>query len=146
MRYVELDELLSRSDIISLHVPLMPQTHYLINAESVAKIKRGAYLINTSRGGLIDTHALLDAITDGRLAGVGLDVYEEEEGKFFRDLSDTPMSDEVLARLISFPNVLVTGHQAFFTEQAMTTIAETTIDNITDFEQGRTNENTLKPA
>jgi len=73
-------------------------------------------------------------------------VYEEEEGKFFRDLSDTPMSDEVPARLISFPNVLVTGHQAFFTEQAMTTIAETTIDNITDFEQGRTNENTLKPA
>ncbi len=146
MRYVELNELLSRSDIISLHVPLMAQTHHLLNAESLPKIKRGAYLINTSRGGLIDTHALLDAIASGQLAGVGLDVYEEEEGKFFRDLSDQPMSDEVLVRLMSFPNVLVTGHQAFFTEQAMTTIAETTINNLTDFEQGRANENTLKPA
>ena len=117
-----------------------------MNAESIPKVKRGAYLINTSRGGLIDTHALLDAIAGGQLAGVGLDVYEEEEGKFFRDLSDLPMSDEVLVRLMSFPNVLVTGHQGFFTQQAMTTIAETTITNLTDFEQGRANENTLKPA
>ena len=85
-------------------------------------------------------------MTSGHLAGVGLDVYEEEEGKFFRDLSDMPMSDEILARLSSFPNVLITGHQAFFTEQAMTTIAETTIGNITDFEAGRSNENTLHPA
>lgn len=146
MQYVELDELLSRSDIVSLHVPLLPQTHHLINAETLARMKQDAYLINTSRGGLIDTHALLEAIMSGRLAGVGLDVYEEEQGKFFRDLSDQPMSDDVLARLISFPNVLVTGHQAFFTEQAMTTIAETTISNIGDFEAGRGNRNTLKPV
>lgn len=146
MRYVSLDDLLANSDIVSLHVPLMPQTHHLINAETLAKMKQGAYLINTSRGGLIDTDALIDAVSSGHLAGVGLDVYEEEEGKFFRDLSDKPMSDDILARLITFPNVLVTGHQAFFTEQAMTTIAETTIRNISDFEEGRTNENILTAA
>lgn len=143
LTYTTLDELLQRSDIVSLHVPLVPQTHHLINATTLGQMKAGAYLINTSRGGLIDTAALLDAITSGHLAGVGLDVYEEEAGKFFRDLSDQPMSDDVLARLISFPNVIVTGHQAFFTEQAMATIAETTIDNLSDFEAGRRNENTL---
>lgn len=143
VRYVPMDELLEQSDIVSLHVPLFPETHHLINRESLARMKQGAYLINTSRGGLVDADALIKAIESGHLAGVGLDVYEEEQGKFFRDLSDRPMNDETLARLISFPNVLVTGHQAYFTEEAVTTICETTINNLSDFAAGRTNENTL---
>ena len=145
VRYTTLEELLSVADIISLHVPLMPATHHLINAGTLALMKPGAMLINTSRGGLIDTEALLGALRTGRLGAVGLDVYEEEEGLFFRDLSDKIMADEVFARLMTFPNVLVTGHQAFFTHEAMTTIAETTIRNISDFAAGRSNENVLKP-
>jgi D-lactate dehydrogenase len=143
VQYVTMNELLEQSDIVSLHVPLFPETHHLINNESLARMKGGAYLINTSRGGLVDADALITAIESGHLAGVGLDVYEEEQGKFFRDLSDRPMTDEILARLISFPNVLVTGHQAYFTEEAVTTICETTINNLSDFAAGRTNENTL---
>ncbi|WP_129671289.1 2-hydroxyacid dehydrogenase [Candidatus Chloroploca sp. Khr17] len=142
--YVSLEELLSRADIISLHVPLMPQTYHMINAQSLASMKRGVMIINTSRGGLIDTEALIAAIERGHIAAVGLDVYEEEEGKFFRDLSDVVIDDDVLARLMTFPNVLLTSHQAFFTHEAMTTIAETTIRNLTDFEEGRTNENLLR--
>lgn len=145
MRYVPLQELLAASDIVSLHAPLTPQTHHLINAESLACMKLGAILINTSRGGLIDTEALIEALRAGRLQGVGLDVYEEEEGKFFKDLSDKVMTDDTLARLMTFGNVLVTGHQAFFTEEAFRTITETTIRNITDFEEGRSNENVLRP-
>lgn len=143
--YVPLEELLRLSDIISLHVPLMPQTHHLINAETLALMKPGVMIVNTSRGGLIDTEALIEAVQHGRVGAVGLDVYEEEEGKFFRDLSDQVLEDDVLARLMTFPNVLVTGHQAFFTHEAMTTIAETTIRNLTDFEEGRENENVLRP-
>jgi D-lactate dehydrogenase len=146
MEYVELNDLLRQSDVISLHVPLFPATHHMINAETLALVKEGAFLINTSRGALVNTEALIKAIESGHLAGVGLDVYEEEQGKFFRDLSDKPMSDEVLARIMSFPNVLVTGHQAFFTRDAYTTIAETTIRNLDDFAAGRENENVLKPA
>ncbi len=143
MTYVPLNELLARADIISLHTPLTPGTRHLINAETLALMKRDTILINTSRGGLIDTDALIAAIERGAIAGVGLDVYEEEEGKFFRDLSDHPMNDDALARLVSFPNVLVTGHQAFFTENAVTTICETTIQNLSDFAQGRANANAL---
>jgi D-lactate dehydrogenase len=146
MRYVSLDELLPEADIISLHVPLLPATHHIINREALGKIKAGAFLINTSRGGLVDTSALIEAIQAGHLRGVGLDVYEEEEGKFFRDLSDQPMSDDVLARLMTFPNVLITGHQAFFTREAYTTIAETTIRNVDDFAAGRSNQNTLRAS
>jgi D-lactate dehydrogenase len=146
MEYVPLEDLLRRSDIISLHVPLMPQTHHLINAETLALTKPGVMLINTSRGGLIDTEALISFVQNGHLAAVGLDVYEEEEGKFFRDLSDAVMADDVLARLMTFPNVLLTSHQAFFTHEAMTTIAETTITNLSDCEAGRTNENVLKAS
>jgi len=145
VRYTTLEELLAVADIISLHVPLMPATRHLINAGTLALMKPGAMLINTSRGGLIDTEALLGALRSGRLGAVGLDVYEEEEGVFFRDLSDKIMADEILARLMTFPNVLMTGHQAFFTHEAMTTIAETTVRNISDFAAGRTNENVLKP-
>jgi D-lactate dehydrogenase len=145
VRYAPLEEVLAESQIISLHVPLMPATHHLINARTLALMKPGAMLINTSRGGLIHTEALIDALKEGRLGAVGLDVYEEEEGLFFRDLSDRIIADDVFARLLSFPNVLVTGHQAFFTEEAMTTIAETTLRNIDDFAAGRENENVLKP-
>jgi D-lactate dehydrogenase len=143
VRYMPLDELLPQCDILSLHAPLVPATRHIMNAETIAKLKPGAFLINTSRGGLVDTTALIDAVQSGHLAGVGLDVYEEEQGKFFRDLSDQPMGDDVLARLMTFPNVLVTGHQAFFTQEAYTTIAETTIKNLDDFAAGRTNDNTL---
>lgn len=143
VRYVALDELLRSSDIISLHVPLMPETYHMINATTLELMKPGVMIVNTSRGGLIDSEALIGAIQHGHVAAVGLDVYEEEEGKFFRDLSDEGIDDDVLVRLISFPNVLVTGHQAFFTHEAMTTIAETTIANLSDFAAGRTNANVL---
>lgn len=143
MKYVPLDDLLAQSDIVSLHAPLTPETHHLIDARALGLMKASAFLINTSRGGLVDTEALIAAIGRGAIAGVGLDVYEEEEGKFFRDLSDRPMNDEALSRLVSFPNVLVTGHQAFFTRNAFTTICETTIANLTDAEAGRTNANAL---
>lgn len=145
VRYVDLNTLMVESDIISLHVPLLPQTHYLINAEALARMKTGVMLINTSRGGLIDTNALIDALKEGRVGAVGLDVYEEEQGLFFRDLSDRIIEDDVFTRLMTFPNVLVTGHQAFFTQEALTTIAETTMRNIADFEAGIENQNTLKP-
>ncbi len=145
MRYLPLNDVLAQADILSLHVPLMPQTHHLINAESLALMKPGAFLINTSRGRLVHTEALIEALLANRLSGVGLDVYEEEEGKFFKDLSDQAMPDEALARLMTFPNVLVTGHQAFFTEEAVTTIAETTMRNLADFAAGRDNENVLRP-
>jgi D-lactate dehydrogenase len=143
--YVPLEAIWQRADIISLHVPLMPQTHHMINAQSLAMMKPGVMIVNTSRGGLIDTEALIEAIAHGKIGAVALDVYEEEEGKFFRDLSDQVMDDAVLARLMTFPNVLVTGHQAFFTHEAMTTIAETTIKNLSDFAAERPNENVLHP-
>jgi D-lactate dehydrogenase len=144
VRYVPLDELLRTADIISLHVPLMPQTHHMINTETLGIMKHGVMIVNTSRGGLIDTEALIQAVQSGKVAAVGLDVYEEEEGKFFRDLSDEVMDDEVLARLMTFPNVLLTSHQAFFTHEAMTTIAETTLQNLSDFAEGRENANLLR--
>lgn len=145
MRYVPLDELLAASHIVSLHVPLLPATHHLINRRKLALMQPGSTLINTSRGALIDTEALIEFIGNGHLGGVGLDVYEEEQGKFFRDLSDRPMRDEELARLMTFPNVLVTGHQAFFTHEAYTTIAETTLTNLDDFAAGRSSGNVLQP-
>ncbi|MCS7056599.1 MAG: 2-hydroxyacid dehydrogenase [Thermoflexales bacterium] len=145
MRYVALDELLAQSDVVSLHVPLLPSTYHIINAEALAKMKPGAILINTSRGALVDAEALIEALKSGRIGAVGLDVYEEEEGLFFRDRSDQIITDDVFARLMTFPNVLITGHQAFFTHEALTQIAETTIRNLNDFEAGRTNENVLHP-
>ncbi len=143
MRYVPLETLLEQSDIVSLHVPLTPHTYHLINAQTLARMKRGAVLVNTSRGALVDTEALIEALKSGQLSAVALDVYEEEEGLFFRDLSSQVIADDVFARLLTFPNVLVTGHQAFFTHEALAQIAETTIRNLDDFEAGRTNENTL---
>jgi D-lactate dehydrogenase len=145
MRYVSLDALLAESDVISLHTPLLPSTYHLINAEALAKMKRGVILINTSRGALVDAEALIEALKSGHVGAVGLDVYEEEEGLFFRDRSDQIITDDVFARLMTFPNVLITGHQAFFTYEALAQIAATTIRNLSDFEAGRHNENVLVP-
>lgn len=135
-RYVSLRELLHESDIISLHTPLTPATYHMIDASAFAEMKPGVMLINTGRGALIDTRALIAALKSGRIGAAGLDVYEEEEGIFFRDLSDQVLQDDVLARLLTFPNVLITSHQAFLTREALTNIAETTLANITAFERG----------
>lgn len=136
MQYVDLPELLAVSDIVSLHCPLLPSTHHLINTESISLMKSGVMLINTSRGALVDTNAVIDGIKSGKIGYFGADVYEEEESLFFEDLSDTVIQDDVFQLLQSFPNVVLTAHQAFFTREAFTTIAETTLHNISEFEQG----------
>ena len=133
-RHASLEELLSSSDIISLHCPLTPDTRHLIDAAAVERMKPGVMLINTSRGAVIDTRAVIDGLKSGRIGNLGLDVYEEEGDLFFEDLSDQPIQDDVFARLLTFPNVLITGHQAFFTAEALQAIAETTIANLTAFE------------
>lgn len=137
VRYVEHQALLAASDVVSLHLPLTPETLHFLNADSISKMKPGAYLVNTSRGKLVDSLAVIAALKSGHLGGVALDVYEEEEGVFFEDLSDAPMQDDVLSRLLTFPNVLITSHQAFLTEEALTAIAETTVDSILRFRDGR---------
>lgn len=134
MRYVELSEMLATSDVITLHCPLTPQTRHLIDADALARMKPRAMLLNTSRGAVIDTPAVIAALKSGTLGSLGLDVYEEEGDLFFRDLSGEVLRDDVFARLLTFPNVLITGHQAFFTEDALTAIAETTLANIDAFE------------
>lgn len=134
--YAEPGEIGIRADIVSLHCPLTPETHHIINADTLARAKRGALLINTSRGGLIDTEAVIEALKSGQLGGLALDVYEQEADLFFRDLSSTIITDDVFQRLLSFPNVIVTGHQAFFTQEAITTICETTINSVTQFANG----------
>jgi D-lactate dehydrogenase len=133
-RYASLDELLSSSDIISLHCPLTPETRHLIDRAALERMKRGVMLINTSRGAVVDTRALIDGLKSGRIGYLGLDVYEEEGDLFFEDLSDQLIQDDVFARLLTFPNVLITGHQGFFTVEALQAIAETTIANLTAFE------------
>jgi D-lactate dehydrogenase len=135
--YVSLDEVFAGSDIVSLHVPLTPDTRHLIDAAALKRMKRGVVLINTSRGALIDTRALIAALKSGHIGAAGLDVYEEEEGVFFRDLSDQVLQDDVLARLLTFPNVLITSHQAFLTREALESIAMTTLENVSLFEKGR---------
>lgn len=136
LEYLPLDELLAQSDIVSLHLPLTPQSRYLINEQTVARMKRGAILLNTSRGKLIDTTAVIDALKSGHLGGVALDVYEEEEGIFFEDHSGHPLLDDVLSRLLTFPNVLITSHQAFLTHEALAQIAGTTLDNLRRLQRG----------
>ncbi len=145
MQYVSLEKLLAGSDIISIHAPLTPQTHHMINARTLSFVKQGSMLINTSRGALVDTPSLVAALEERKLGCVGLDVYEEESYIYFKDLSNEIIPDEVITRLISFPNVIITGHQGFFTREALATIAMTTIGNISDFAAGRTNENVIKP-
>jgi len=132
-----LEQLYAESDIISLHCPLLPSTKHMINAESIAKMKQGVMLINTSRGALISAADLIEGLKSGRIGCAGLDVYEEESEYFFQDKSDTVMEDDVLARLLSFNNVLVTSHQAFFTREALSNIASTTMRNIADFLEGK---------
>jgi D-lactate dehydrogenase len=131
--YTDFHDLLARSDVVSLHVPLTPDSHYLMNERSIGRMKPGAHLINTSRGKLIDTTAVIDALKSGHLGGVGLDVYEEEEGIFFEDLSGLVLQDDELSRLLIFPNVLITAHQAFLTHEALTEIARVSSENIARF-------------
>jgi D-lactate dehydrogenase len=133
VQYLPLPDLLRKSDIVSLHCPLLPSTHYLIRAETIALMKPGAMLINTSRGALVDTRAVIQALKTGHLGALGLDVYEEEADLFFEDQSGQLLQDDVFARLLTFPNVLITGHQAFFTREALQAIAMTTLENITEF-------------
>jgi D-lactate dehydrogenase len=130
VEYVDASALAGRSDVISLHVPLTPETKYIMRSETLSRLKSGAILINVSRGALIDTKALIEALKSGRLGGVALDVYEEEEGIFYEDLSGQVLHDDELARLLTFPNVLITSHQAFLTREALADIAHTTVANL----------------
>jgi D-lactate dehydrogenase len=143
VEYVEEDELYRQADVISLHCPLTPETQYMINAASLAKMKDDVVLINTSRGGLIQTRDLIQALKNKKIGAAGLDVYEEEDGYFFEDRSGEVLTDDVLARLFTFPNVLVTAHQAFFTREALTNIAETTLGNLDQFFRGETMANEI---
>lgn len=136
VQYVELSQLLRESDIVTLHVPLFPETHYLINRQAIGQMKRGAMLINTSRGGLVDTKALIEGLKSGQIGYAGLDVYEEEAGVFFHDVSNRVLTDDVLARLLTFNNVVITSHQAFLTREALANIADTTLANLGEFERG----------
>ncbi len=136
IRYVDRDTLLAASDIVSLHVPLLPETLQLLNAQTLAQMKPGVFIINTSRGKLIDTSALIAALKAGRIGGVALDVYEEEEGIFFEDLSGQVLHDDELSLLLNFPNVLITAHQAFLTHEALSEIARVTTANILQLEMG----------
>ncbi|MEU1279059.1 2-hydroxyacid dehydrogenase [Streptomyces sp. NPDC005805] len=146
MEYVAKDELLAAADLVSLHVPLVPDTHHLLDATGLRAMKDDAILVNSSRGGLIDSGALVGELRKGRFLGVGLDVYEAEAGLFFLDKSVEGIDDDTLARLVTFPNVLVTSHQAYYTEDAVDQIAETTARNIEDYAAGRRSENVLVPA
>ncbi|MBT3380985.1 MAG: 2-hydroxyacid dehydrogenase [Lentisphaerae bacterium] len=136
VEFVSMDELLEQCDIISLHAPLTPQTRYLIDAKAIARMKGGVMLINTSRGGLIDTRALLDGLKTGKIGAAGLDVYEEESGYFFEDHSNRILTDDMLARLTTFNNVVITSHQGFLTADALANIADTTVANIREYEMG----------
>lgn len=136
IEYTDLTTLLRQSRIVTLHLPLTPESHHLIDAEALATLPKGAVLINTSRGALVDSRAVIEALKSGHLGGLAIDVYEEEGDLFFRDLSHTVIQDDVFARLSSFSNVLISGHQAFFTEEALRAIAETTVLNLQDFRLG----------
>ncbi|MEN9213609.1 MAG: 2-hydroxyacid dehydrogenase [Gloeomargarita sp. DG02_4_bins_56] len=135
--YVTLDELYAQAEIISIHCPLLPETYHLINRDALAKMKKGVIIINVSRGALIDTEAIIEGLKSQKIGALGLDVYEGEDELFFQDLSLKIIQDDVFERLLTFPNVIVTGHQAFFTQEALTEIATTTISNISDFAAGR---------
>ncbi|MGZ5024906.1 MAG: 2-hydroxyacid dehydrogenase [Chthoniobacterales bacterium] len=143
VRYVMPNELFAAADIITLHCPLTTENRHLINAAALAQMKNGVMLINTSRGALLDTVAVIRALKSGKVGYLGLDVYEEEQQIFFEDRSSLIISDDVFSRLLTFPNVIITGHQAFFTREALQSIAATTIQNISDFESGRTLQNAV---
>lgn len=133
-QYLPMSEVLERADVISLHVPLSPETKHMIGDKALERMKKGVIIINTSRGGLIDTKVLISALKSGHIGGAGLDVYEEEEHYFFNDLSNQVLEDDVLVRLMTFPNVILTSHQGFLTSEALSNIANTTLKNITQFE------------
>ncbi len=139
--YLDLPALLERSEVVSLHCPLTPATHHLIDGATLGTMRDGVMLVNTSRGGLVDTAAVIEGLKTGKVGSLGLDVYEEEESLFFADLSDQIIQDDVFSRLLTFPNVIVTGHQAFFTVEAMEQIAATTMGNISAFAAGRRSGN-----
>ena len=145
-KYVKREELFAKSDIISLHCPLLESTYHMIDASALAQMKPGVTLLNTSRGALIDTGAVIQALKSGHIGNLGIDVYEEEEHLFFEDQSGEVMQDDVFARLLTFPNVFITGHQAFFTRNALEQIARTTLQNITDLEQTGSCANEVKVA
>jgi len=135
VKYVSFTELLESSDIVTLHCPLTPETHHLLDADAVQRMKPGVMLINTSRGAVIDTKAIIDGLKNGRIGSLGLDVYEEEADYFFENLSNQIITDDVLTRLLTFPNVVVTGHQGFFTREALEAIATTTLQNLKDVQE-----------
>ncbi len=143
LQFTDLDDLYHRSDIITLHVPLNAQTRYLINKESIQKMKQGVMLINTGRGGLINTREVIQGIKSGQVGYLGLDVYEEENKLFFEDHSEDILQDDIIARLMTFPNVLITSHQAFLTHEAMSNIAQTTLENLNCFQSGEKCRNRL---
>jgi D-lactate dehydrogenase len=143
VEYVDLPTLFGESDIVSLHTPLTPETHHLIDAETITMMKDGVMIVNTSRGALVDTVAVIEGLKARKVGYLGLDVYEEEGDLFFENLSDRIITDDVFSRLLTFPNVIITGHQAFFTAEAITAIAETTIENLTAFENGVASGNEL---
>ncbi|MFG2333790.1 2-hydroxyacid dehydrogenase [Streptomyces sp. NPDC048604] len=146
MKYVDKDRLLAESDVVSLHVPLTPATRHLLDAAALRSMKDDAILVNSSRGGLVDTEALVGELRAGRFTGVGLDVYEAEAGLFFLDKSLEVVEDDTLARLVTFPNVLVTSHQAYYTLEAVGQIVDTTLQNVLDYAAGRRSENVLVPT
>lgn len=137
VQYVSLEELYAKADIVTLHAPLTPDTYHMIDTSALERMQPGVMLINTSRGALIDTRAVIQALKSGRLGYLGLDVYEEEAELFFEDLSTQMIQDDVFSRLLTFPNVIITGHQGFFTAEALQNIAATTLANITAFERGQ---------
>ncbi|MCW7991340.1 2-hydroxyacid dehydrogenase, partial [Streptomyces platensis subsp. clarensis] len=145
MTYVEKERLLAESDLISLHVPLLPATHHIIDAAALRAMKEDAILVNSSRGGLVDTDALVRELRAGRFTGVGLDVYEAEAGLFFLDKSLEVVEDDTLARLVTFPNVVVTSHQAYYTVDAVGQIIDTTVQNVLNYVAKRRDENVLVP-
>eukprot|EP00762_Andalucia_godoyi_P005693 ANDGO_06444.mRNA.1 2-hydroxyacid dehydrogenase homolog len=139
-KYVSLDELLAASDIISLHAPLTKETEHMINVDAIAKCKSGVMIINTGRGALIDTRALIDGLKSKKISAAGLDVYEKEKEYFYKDCSAEAVADDLLSRLLTFPNVLITSHQAFLTHEALTAIAEVTVGNVATFRSQKSNE------
>lgn len=143
VEYVSLEQLLSDSDVISLHCPLMDSTYHMINIDTIRQMKDGVILVNTSRGALVNTEDLIEGIRMHKFAGVGLDVYEEETNNVFEDRSDEILEHSTTARLLSFPNVMITSHQGFFTREALTAIASTTLQNALDFQQGKASNNTV---
>ena len=143
VEYVDQNEIFSRADIVSLHCPLIPPTRHMIDEYSIKKMKDGVMIINTSRGALIDTAAVINGLKQKKIGFLGIDVYEQEDNLFFEDLSDEVIQDDEIARLMAFPNTLITGHQAFLTAEALKEITTTTLQNLTDFEEGREVENEI---